>query len=109
MRKADLALVAIAIVGHKKKVVSSPRRPLSAVGRRAFLQRHLPQNAPQGNNWKTLRLKFDEEDAPWLARSKWPEPLYVLDLRRTRAFDPELFGAVRESQLFKVVGVDRPV
>ena len=67
--EADLALVALAVVGDEEQVVRGPGRPLGAVGRGALLERQLAQDAAQGDDGKPLRLELDEEDAPGLVRS----------------------------------------
>ena len=108
VREGDPALLALAVVGDEEQVVGGPGLALGVVGRGALFERHLAEDAAQRHDGKALRLEFDEEDAPGLARYERPQALDLLDLGRVLRIDPELLRGVLEGQLFEVVRVDRP-
>ena len=68
--EADLALVALAVVGDEEQVVRGPGGALGAVGGGALLERDLAQDAAQGDDGELLWLELDEEDAPGLAAAR---------------------------------------
>ena len=80
--EADLALVALAVVGDEEQVVRRPGGALGAVGGGALLERHPAQDAAQRDDREPLRLELDEEDAPGLVRRERAQPLDLLDLGR---------------------------
>ena len=90
MGEADLALLALAVVGDEEQVVRGPGGALGAVGGGALLERHLAQDAAQRDDRKPLRLELDEEDAPGLLRRERPQALDLLDLGGVLRIDAEL-------------------
>ena len=108
MGKADLPLVAHAVVGDEEQVILGPGGPLGAVGRGALLERHLAENAAQCHDGESLWLELDEEDAPRLVRHERPKTLNLLNLGSVLRVDPQLFWGVLEGQLLEVIAVDRP-